>query len=507
VAGNVLAYLDVWEHLVTPTDDPSLILLGLGTESCSRMKREWMVRVRAGGVLPQPADADFVAGHSYYALALIARRAGEGAVQPGDITDLRERHLQVMPTTLIADTLGMGVNEYRHGQQRPAVNLRSAINGLLRGDLPESPIGQVPAPSWASISAYTPGVFLDQSNGIVAIFESTTNNGQTYNAFASRLDLANAGAGFGPPYQLTTAAAGRTYFQSQGAQVPNGDLIVVWTDRPSVLLGSSQVRFKRGTLAGLGAAPEQSIGTAAESNPHNPTVVVTGNIATFFFAAYDAGGIEHLYYRRFRLDNNSWIDTIAPQILAMPGTIPGAFSDLYSVSVDTSGNIWIAAQGLFSDRVTWVFRFLPDTATSDHPFALSLVVGPHILTTSSGTVWVLGKQVQPSTPMAGWVTPGIRYAVFDGQSWQANQFPLIHTGAATETPRAVEAGDGGIWFFWSESYFAIHYMRGWGVPRQLTLRVGVFGPLAVSAGNSIYVLWGQQTPTPGIYFQRLLSQI
>src|SRR5262245_21081567 len=43
-AGTVCAYLDVWERLVTPTEDPTLVLAGLGTESCARMKREWVVR-------------------------------------------------------------------------------------------------------------------------------------------------------------------------------------------------------------------------------------------------------------------------------------------------------------------------------------------------------------------------------------------------------------------------------------------------------------------------------
>ena len=49
---------------------------GLGVESCARLKREWVVRARAGNSVPTPGDADdFIAGHSYYALATIAHQA------------------------------------------------------------------------------------------------------------------------------------------------------------------------------------------------------------------------------------------------------------------------------------------------------------------------------------------------------------------------------------------------------------------------------------------------
>ena len=69
-SGNDFAiYLDVWERLVTAQDDPSLVLSGIGTESCARVKREWCVRTRKGKALPQPADPDFIAGHSYCLLA------------------------------------------------------------------------------------------------------------------------------------------------------------------------------------------------------------------------------------------------------------------------------------------------------------------------------------------------------------------------------------------------------------------------------------------------------
>jgi hypothetical protein len=81
---EVIAYLDVWERLVTPTEEPELVLEALGTETCARIKREWVVRVRQAG-----SDPAVLPGHGYLDLARIQRHSGVAAVEPGDITDAR----------------------------------------------------------------------------------------------------------------------------------------------------------------------------------------------------------------------------------------------------------------------------------------------------------------------------------------------------------------------------------------------------------------------------------
>jgi Family of unknown function (DUF6519)/IPT/TIG domain len=87
---EVIAYLDVWERLVTPTDDPTLVLSALGTETCARMKRGWVVRVRHAGTDP-PA----LPGHGYLDLGRIRRHSGIAVVAPGDITDVRPAGMTV----------------------------------------------------------------------------------------------------------------------------------------------------------------------------------------------------------------------------------------------------------------------------------------------------------------------------------------------------------------------------------------------------------------------------
>jgi hypothetical protein len=97
VAGPVLVYLDIWERLVTSQEDPTLVLAGLGTESCARMKREWAVRTRTGTTVPVSGDADFIAGHSYLPLSQINRKLigpnTPAPIAPGDLTDLRHKAL------------------------------------------------------------------------------------------------------------------------------------------------------------------------------------------------------------------------------------------------------------------------------------------------------------------------------------------------------------------------------------------------------------------------------
>jgi hypothetical protein len=92
---NVVAYLDIWERLVTPVEDPTLVLPGIGAESCARLKRERVVRVRAGTAAPVSGNPDFLAGHSYLALATIARFTGQDAVNAANVTDRRRTGLTV----------------------------------------------------------------------------------------------------------------------------------------------------------------------------------------------------------------------------------------------------------------------------------------------------------------------------------------------------------------------------------------------------------------------------
>ena len=93
--GAVTVYLDVWERLVTSQEEPGLVLAGIGTESCARVKREWCVRTRAGATVPVSPEPEFVAGHAYYALCTINRKLSApnvpANIDAADLTDRRHR--------------------------------------------------------------------------------------------------------------------------------------------------------------------------------------------------------------------------------------------------------------------------------------------------------------------------------------------------------------------------------------------------------------------------------
>ena len=52
-----------------------------------RIEREWAVRV--GAAVPAPGSPDFLAGHSYTALAGLSRPAATALIAPSNIVDKR----------------------------------------------------------------------------------------------------------------------------------------------------------------------------------------------------------------------------------------------------------------------------------------------------------------------------------------------------------------------------------------------------------------------------------
>lgn len=103
---SVTIYLDVWEWEVGETQESKLFPLNdfprlerlinpvIGIETCVRTRREWCVRVRIGNSVPKLNDPDYIANHSYYALAQIDnRQAGNSTITVGDIIDLRQTGL------------------------------------------------------------------------------------------------------------------------------------------------------------------------------------------------------------------------------------------------------------------------------------------------------------------------------------------------------------------------------------------------------------------------------
>ena len=499
----VVAYLDVWERLVTTTEDPSLVHAGLGTESCARLKREWVVRVRSGTTVPAPTNSDFVAGHSYYALATIAR--GAAAVNAADVTDQRERRLLLPPSTVVPDALGATAAEYRRGRNRPVVNLREAINALLRNELPSTP--DAPVSPGAGLDLHRRAFLLDNANGLVAIWQSARVT--PAQLFAARLDLNNPTAGFGPVQQITTGGTG--HGDPHAALLPNGDLLVAYTNLASGGVGGVDVLFKRAPFSGLAAATETALAVATPQIEELPTIVVSGDIAVMFFQHGAISPGERWMYRRRRISDNTFLDA-APVMLST--TSPTR--ELHAARA-LDGIVFVAFQSNGGQIRT--VRLTPQTGAvieeSHEAGTPPIDEHPFLMPSATGDMWLF------------WKSSGIHARRFSGGAWQAIESVPVTIGGAPgdRLPSAVEDASGATWLFFARgtlgSVGLFHARRDavtrlWGQPRLASStfaedlmpfpRMSAIPVLAPD--QSLWAFWiGTRTGDPDIFFKRIFTAV
>jgi hypothetical protein len=526
--GRYVVYVDHWERLLTPSEVPTLVLPGLGVESCSRLKREWVVRVRDFAAaadpldprtfVPRPGDADFVIDasgrhHSYYALATIARRAGVAAVAAGDITDWREQQLQLMPATLIEDLFGAGAAAYRRGRGRPPISFRAAVNALLRGELPSTPDTAIAPDPAQDFMSYAFG--FDPAGGVIAVWQSerTANPPQI---LATRWDPLNPGGGFATPPQQVTVGP-QAHELPHAVVLPTGDVLVVYQT------AGQDIHFKRAPLSGLNAAAQQPVATTADPELH-PHVVVSGNVVWFFW--HRGGATPRWVYRRRQYPADwseaaaVWADAVAQEIpVAIPAEAPAAPSTFlgdFHAAVDGAGNIWIAFRTLAND-----IRALELTPAG-------VVLNPQILSTAgtdqeafvvvdgTAAVWVFWRS-----------DAGVQSQRFllSTSTWEAaaTLVPETSVGAAgTNTrPVAVRDGDGGIWLFWVSQRGGpqndLWFVRrnpttgGWGAPRQVTGAAGSdTQPFVTVAPNGVlWLFWrsNRGAVTFDLFFKQIVTAL
>lgn len=487
--GEVLIYVDVWERLVTPSEDPSLVFPGLGTESCARLKREWVVRARASAEVPRPAsppDPDYLPGHSYYAIARVTRRSGSPHVNAADVADLRARRNVAPPATFLEDVLSTTPERYRRGLDRPAISLRAALNSLLRGELPGTPEARV----WPySISSYAGrAVAFDRSNGLVAAWVSmqrvTNNNAEV---FISRLSLGNLPAGFDTEARQLTS--GLSHLYPSLAVLPNGEFLLAYSSSS----GTFVAYYKRGTYETLATAPQVALSPTLVNWENQPHVFVSGNVAVFI---YHRG--SKWCFRRLRHTDNTWLDANPVDLHEQPTQPSGATSQIISLHarVAENGHIWAmfrvqnALQAVSLDPMTGMvdsrtFTSLdPTTAADERPF---------ILPTKAGPVWSFWQTSEQ----------GLYMARFASGAWGTPQL-LPNTLRGDREPSAIEDTAGGLWLFFTREtpsgVFCTQYnptYGTWSQPRQVTFPAGAerdTDPLVLQAPDRSFWLFWSRAP-------------
>ena len=233
---TLAVYLDLWERLVTQAEDPSLVLAGLGTETCSRLRREWVVRVRVGTAAPVQGDADFLAGHSYGLLARITQTSA-GTITAGNVEDRRRRGVslpsQMDFSQLMADAFGAGYVADGTGVPKLAFPMRDVINSMLR----ERPAVVGPFPVLAGGPHGTPTAVID-STGTPWVFWVRTAAPNRFLAFTRR--VAGAWTPAADAFQITGVLNVNSL--AAGAQ-PDGSIRVFY----SGMAGNNRILSRRYT--------------------------------------------------------------------------------------------------------------------------------------------------------------------------------------------------------------------------------------------------------------------
>jgi hypothetical protein len=509
INGTIQVYLDVWDRLVTPDEEGTLVFPGLGTESAARRRREWVVRWTAAANVPAFGDADFIAGHSYYALASVVRRAADPVVVAADVTDLRERRLLVPPASLIEDMLGTSPVRYRQGLDRPAVNLREAVNALMRGELPSSQDAPI-APAAANDDM---SFAFDFAGPDITGFWHSDRVGAIDQVFAVRWPQGDtAAAATTPPQQITISAVPHRLPQS--VQLPGGDFLVVFETN------ARDIHYKRGPhLAAVAAAADVAVATDPAVFERHPFVVRNGNQLVFFW--HSATGPRWVYRRRqYPADFNegaaAWLDAagveLSPVVPAAPSPSVGEF---HAISL---GNRIYAAFRTNANDIA-VVALDPATAAIQNWAGLTFVTAaqdqqPFLVTNGTNSVWVIWRagdtgiiQERLEVPTDTWAGGGSLVPGTDAP------------GNADSRPTVVSDSTGALWLFWVSNRggtLDIWVVRrnpitgGWGEARQVVAAAGTDDvPFArVGPDGVIWLFWrSQRTGQFDLYFKRLVTVI
>ena len=522
ITGKVLVYLDVWDRLVTPDEEPELILPGLGTESAARERREWVVRWTEGAAVPPAGEA--IRGHSYYALASIARRKSAEVVTDADITDLRERRLLVPPATLVDDVLGVTPNEYRRGRDRPVISLREAANALLRGELPATPAAPIAPDTAADEMSFA---FHLDGPDVIGFWHSKRGGGREQ-IVAARWQRSDAGAAAtAPAVPITAGTVSHTVPDALTLPGPERSLLVVYET------AGNQVHFRRGAdAAALAASPETAVSEGGARHRH-PCVLRVGDQIVFVWQQQDVSLMQRRrkYPGTWKEDGATWAapekiaHTAAP---AAPLLTPGGVHAV--VAMD---QVYIAFRA--EPRGIGVARLDPGPATavvenwgnhtlkSDAPDADGVEpdAEPYLI----ADVPAAGDERKPSV-WAFWRggNAGIFYQRLDiaASKWDpagAAKIPGTEQGGGGGRPAGVCDASGAIWLFWvsdraeSPDIWLTRSVPGrarWREPMPIVTGVDrdelPFARLAED--GTIWLFWRRTVAgQPDLYYKRLVSRL
>jgi hypothetical protein len=512
---TVRLYLDAWDRLVTPTEEPDLIFQGLGTESAARMRREWVVRWTPNPTPPAFGDGsgEFIDGHSYVLLAEVVRRAADPVVRAADVTDLRERRLLVPPATLVEDLLGTSPRRYRQGLDRPAISLREGLNALLRGELPSTPDAPIATDPGDDDMSFA----FDFAGSDVVGFWHSNRVAAADQVFAVRWPQDDpAAAATAAPVQVTS---GGTHRLPHALQLPGGDFLVVYESN------GADIHFRRAsTLSGLSGATETAVADTAGVFERHPYVVRAGDQLVFLWHRQTPG--PRWMYRRRQYGpawdeaGASWLDGAGVELSPITPAPPSpAAGEVHAVV--GGGQVYVAFTTDAPDIA--VLRLDPATAAIQDWSGTTLASPdsdgqPYLVVDGSSSVWALWRGEDAAQSIQGVFLE--RYDVAsDAWAGSGSLVPGTDSTGDDSRPVAVRDALGALWLFWVSSRSGgndLWLVRrnpdtgGWGEPRQVVAAAGDDDlPFArIAADEAIWLFWrSQRAGQFDLFHKRLITAI
>lgn len=371
--------IDVWERLVTQAEDPSLVLPGLGTETCSRLRREWAVRVRTANSVPVSGDPDLIAGHSYALLAVITQTSA-GTIGADAVVDKRRRGVS-LPSQMdyvqtMADTFGAGYTVDGTGVPKLAFPIRDIVNSMLR----ERPAVVGPFPIQSGGPQGTPTAVIDNT-GTPWVFWVRASGPDLFLSFTRRVaGVWTAGA---DAFQITGVLNVNSL--AAGAQ-PDGTIRVLY----SGLAGTNRILCRR--FAGTWGA-EEIVDTGGDNTQLTATVDPAGTIIAAWLKRSGGGGpigIASVQTIRYPLGG-------APGAVSSVDQVQPLDPGVLSITIDPTGapqlicvtrpqGAFINEWPVFSRRFlngAWEGMFTDTTVTLSVDTFIELAVGP----AADGSLW------------------------------------------------------------------------------------------------------------------------
>lgn len=507
-----IVYLDIWEREVLAGEtgdnqdifDRDIIDPDIGIETCTRMKREWVVRVTQDNTtLPVNGDTVFRDDHVYYELARIKwTLESDGTTVSREIIDKRLTGLTIGSyydtQQIIKDSFGTSYSLDHDGHPNLRVSLREAINALLRGAIPETPAEQIAINN--TNNDYRARAVEDLNGDVWAFWVSDRNSSGSLNIWFRKYDHISASwNNLEEPLTNDTTASDK---RPTPIIDKDGNIWVFWQ---SVRNSERNIWYnRRNHLTGNWDGEQKLTQSTVYNGSHS---VSTDNISGDIWVFWTSDDIANprINFTRFDYANptEGWdsIDQFSSATNVKdtrPQAVSGLNGDLWL--------FWISEENIVTAVITKILcRKRVDGVWE--PTIKSLVESPYppeqtnTLVDNKGDVWIFWV-----TDLRGPYFVRVRYRKYNQEDTQwDNEVELHPYGENAEednqelTPFSIVDNNGDVWLYWvsnKENNLNVLYQRytevdGWGDPNPITTGISIDKhPYSiVDRTGSVWVFW------------------